>query len=412
MKSTLPSHDNGFPSAPRGEAEFQNEVLRGVGHLVSDMSRLTAETRGAIEELTEVKNQVGSLDQTVAALKKVQVHLAHEQRMAHGDPRQRILGSEEKRAAFSAAVRNACRIGGVQVRDLGEGSTPGSTLIVPLLANEIYDTLARYGSWSTLGVRRVGSRITQYPVKTARASASFVLTDGSAIPDDSTKAGTTVDLDVEVIGSLISVSRQLLEDSTFDVTADVLDDFVESFNYRLDYAAFTGAGTADATNGGFTGIFTAATPAVAATGGTTIGALKVDDFVNVLTTVDSGVLNRPCAWWLHPQTLARIVTVKDSMGRPIFLSSTEAPTPAGIGTILGYPVHLVYAAPNTNTAGATVAVFGDPQAAVVGLRTDFSFEASDEYLWNTYQRSFRGVGRAGVAIRKATGFAALQLAAS
>jgi len=398
-------------AAPRGESEFQNEVLRGVGTLMADMGRLTRETRGAIDDLTQVKNQVESLDATLAALKKVQVALAHEQRSAVGDPRQRILASDEKRAAFSAAVRNACRIP-VQQRDLGESSTPGSTLIGPVIAHEIYDTLARYGAWSTLGVRRLGTRLTKFPVKTARPSASFILTEGSAIPTDTSAAGTSVDLDVEVIGSLISVSRQLLEDAQFDLTADVLDDFVEAFNYRLDYAAFNGNGTADVNNGGMTGIFGAATTATAAAGGTTISSLKIDDFINVLATVDSGVLNRACAWWIHPQILARLVGVKDGNGRSVFLTALEAPTPSGIGSILGYPVHLVYAAPSANTAGSKIAVFGDPQAALVGVRTDFSFEASDEYLWNTYQRSFRGVGRAGVAIRKASGLAALTLAAS
>ena len=413
MKTTLkPNYENG--TADRTESEFQTEVLRGVSGLMDDMGRLATETRSAMDELTQVKNQVQSLDQTLAALKKVQVNLGHEQRMAHGDPRQRILASEEKRAAFCAAVRNACKVGlgAVQTRDLGEASSPGSTLVLPALAKEIYETLERYGAWSTLGVRRLGTHITKFPVKTARANASFVLTDGAAIPVDTATAGTSVDLHVEVIGALISVSRQLLDDAKFDLTADVMDDFIEAFNQRLDYAAFTGNGASDAVNGGMTGIFTGATTATAATGGTTIGALKLDDFVNVLTSVDPGVLDRRCAWWIHPQTLARIVTVKDNYGRSIFLTATEAPTPSGIGSILGYPVHLVHAAPNGNSAGAKVAVFGDPQAAIVGVRTDFSFEASDEYLWNTYQRSFRGVGRAGIAIRKATGLAALTLAAS
>ncbi len=409
MKPNLPIERTS--SLSRGEAEFQSEVLRGVGTLMDDMSRLTSETRSAIDDLTQVKNHVESLDSTVAALRKVQHALSHEQRMAFGDPRQRILASEEKRAAFNAAVRNACRVP-VQTRDLGESSSPGSTLIAPELAHEIYNSLARYGAWSTLGVRRLGTLLTMYPVKTARSTANFVLTEGGAIAPDTSRAGSTVNLTVQVIGALLSVSRQLLEDADFDLTADILDDFVEAFNLRLDYAAFAANGTADATNGGMTGIFNAATAATAATGGTTIGALKVDDFVNVLTTVDSGVLNRACAWWVHPQTLARIVTVKDGIGRPIFLTANEAPTPSGIGTILGYPVHLVYAAPTTNTAGSTVAVFGDPQAAIVGLRTDFAFEASDEYLWNTYQRSFRGIGRAGVAIRKPSALAALKLAAS
>ena len=84
----------------------------------------------------------------------------------------------------------------------------------------------------------------------------------------------------------------------------------------------------------------------------------------------------------------------------------------GIGSIMGYPVSLCHAAPLTNTVNSNVAVFGDPAAQVVGMRTDFRFDSSDQFRWNTLERSFRGWGRAGVKIRRATGLAVLTLAAS
>ena len=56
------------------------------------------------------------------------------------------------------------------IEDTGEGST----LIIAQLFKEIYDTLAQYGDWSTLGVRRLGTKITNFPIKTARTVAQWL----------------------------------------------------------------------------------------------------------------------------------------------------------------------------------------------------------------------------------------------
>jgi len=337
------------------------------------------------------------------------------------------MADDELRTRFNVAIRMAVDSGGDMQKlcaplikslpqpatKIGEDTSPGSTLIVTdELAREIYDTLAQFGSWSTLGVRRLGTKVTRYPVKTARSTAAFVLTEGGAIPEDAAKAGTSVNLTVEVIGALISVSRQLIDDAQFDVTADVMDDFTEAWNLRLDTAAFLGDGTADATYGGMTGLFNFGTAAPAGAGNVTVAQLDLEDFVRCLTAVDSVVLQRAARWWLHPYMIARAVLVRDANGRSIFLTALESPTPKGIGSILGYPVTPVNVAPSTDGASQNIAAFGDPQGLVVGVRTDFTFEASDHYLWNTYQRSFRGVGRAGVKGRRATAFTILSTPAA
>ncbi len=219
-------------------------------------------------------------------------------------------------------------------------------------------------------------------------------------------------LEVEVIAVLLNVSLQLLQDSEFDVTADVLNDFIEAVNYRLDHAVFTADGDADATDGGMSGIFVGGTTVSAASGNTTMETLDFEDVTGCLLGVDSAVLSRPAKWWMHPFILVRMLHIKDGNGRPLFLTANEAPTPAGLGSILGYPVELVEAAPSANTAGSAVAVFGDPAAQIVGVRQDFAFEASDHHKWNAYQRSFRGILRAGTKIRRATALGVLTLAAS
>lgn len=414
------------------EEQFQQKVLDGLSaaenevkvvktqqqKLLENYDNLDKETKKAFEELTRLKNAANDVAGMVIAIQKVQGQLRREQRMAFGDPIQRMLSNEETRERLNCAFRLAADMNGdmhrlmaPRIKALGEDTSPGSTLITTDLLREIYDTLASFGKWNTLGVRRMGTKLTAMPVKTVRPIANFILTEGGTISDDANKAGTSVNLEVEVIAVLINVSLQLLQDAEFDVTPDVLGDFVEAYNFRLDVAAFIADGTADATNGGMTGLFNFGTAAAAGAGNTLAENLDLQDFVRCLTTVDVAVLSRMARWWIHPQILARFILVRDANGRSIFLTATEAPTLGGIGTILGYPVELVNAAPSTNAAGAKVAAFGDPNSLVVGIRQDFGFEASDHHKWNTLERSFRAYGRAGTKGRRALGSAILTTAA-
>lgn len=411
---------------PEEDEKFQKTVLDGVAALktqqqtlLTNYDQLSKETKAAMEELTKVKNSINDQSQVLGKLQKLQVQLRHEQRMAFGDPLKRLLADPEKRERINLGILRAVNKEGdltarhaARFKALGEDSSPGSTLINDDLLNELYDTLATYGKWSTLGVKRLGTKTTKMPVKTARPVANFVLTEGGQLGDDTNKAGTSVSVEVEIIGVLLNVSLQLLEDSEFDVASDVMNDFVEAYSYRMDWAAFQADGTADVTDGGFTGAFEAGTAAVAAATHTSVGALTLDDFVKCLTTVDAQVLTRASKWWLHNQMLARIVGIKDGAGRPLFQTALEAPSPGAIGSILGYPTELVMAAPNTDGVSKKIALFGDPQAFVVGVRRDYTFEASDQHKWDTLQRSFRAYGRAGFKMRRALGMAVLTTAAA
>jgi HK97 family phage major capsid protein len=238
-----------------------------------------------------------------------------------------------------------------------------------------------------------------------------ILTEAGTISDDSTKAGTSLTLEMEVYAVLLNVSLQLIEDGEYDVVADVIDDFVEALNYRLDYCAFRGDGTEDATNGGVTGLFNFGTAATATATRTTIAATTYTDWLKCLTTVDAAVLQRPARWWIHPTLAAAAIGVQDSNGRPVFQTALEAPG-GSLMNLFGYPVTLVGAAPSTNAASAKVAVFGDPRAFAVGVRKQVTFEASDQYRWNTLERSFRGHLRADAKGLKASALAVMTLPAS
>jgi HK97 family phage major capsid protein len=344
--------------------------------------------------------------------------------MAFGNPLERIINDDEKRTRFNAAVRLACARNGDTVKlamemtkglvqkDAGEDTGFGATLITPDLAKDIYDTLALFGAWNTLGVRNLGTKVTKLPIKTARALAQWIGTEGATIAGDTTKAGTSVNLTAEPIAVLLAVSMQLLEDADVDVTADIMDDFVEAWNERLDYTAFSGNNNNAGNDGGQTGLFYGGTAVTAATTHTTAETLTLQDFLNTQVAVDVGVLARPCRWWIHPFMLTRILNIKDTTGRPIFLTILERPAPNALGSILGYPVTLVNNAPSTDVVSSPVAAFGDGKGQVVGIRSDFKFEFSDHANWANYERTFRGVGRAGTVTRRSQAFGVLMTAAS
>jgi HK97 family phage major capsid protein len=414
--------DNNGGGAVLSEKEFQEKTLGALekvrttqDDLVTKYENLQTETKDAFEELTKLKNATAASEKDfMQSIQKLTLQIQREMRLANGDPVQRIINDPDKRSTFNAIIRHQTGIplSAEQKTLLGEDASPGSTMIVDDLANDIYDTLAGYGVWSSFDVRRVGTKTTKFPVKTGRATAAYVLTEGGGIPEDAAKAGTSVDLVLELIGSLLPVSLQLLQDSEFDVTADVLNDFAESAAYVMDWSCLQADGTADATDGGMTGVFAGGTAAVAAGGNVSVQTLDLEDVTATMLAVDPVVLTRMAKWWLHPQILIRMLSIKDLNGRPIFLTATEAPTAGGIGSILGYPCVPSFAAPTANTVSSKLAVFGDPRGLAVGIGQDFQFDGSDHYAWNAVRRTFRGIARFGCKIRRSQAFGVLTTAAA
>ena len=132
-----------------------------------------------------------------------------------------------------------------------------------------------------------------------------------------------------------------------------------------------------------------------------MGATELEDWLRCLTTVNPVVLKRPAKWWMNPQILAKCCLIRDKQGRPLFQTMLEAPVgkEGGIGSILGYPVVSVAAAPSTDAAGAKVAVFGDPEGQAVGIRADLELATSDDIKFAENMRAFRALMRVGVKQR-------------
>jgi HK97 family phage major capsid protein len=385
--------------------------------LLANYGSLSQEVHHTMEELTRVKNACNSFAETDQALRRLQLQLDREARRAYGDPLARFCAREENCLTLNALVRKVLfpaeklpshlekALTGVDT-GLGQATVPSA------VAQEIYQTLAAYGQWNTLRVLRVGARTVTLPYSTARPTCYILgsgaggATEGAQITEGSFTGGS-VSLTLQTLAALVSASRELLADATVDMSAEVLREIAQSVAYRLDWICFAADGTADQTDGGYRGLFEAAgantnLQADAAPGNDAVNKLDLDDFLRCLTTVNAAVLGRPARWWIHPTLLAKMAGLKDANGRPIFQTALEAPAPGAIGSILGYPVVLTQAAPSTDAAGAKVAVFGDPEGGVVGLRQDLELATADQWKFDYNLVGFRGLVRAGFVLRTAT----------
>lgn len=410
-----------------GETKKKTEKIESdIQKVMNDLDRSDKEVKKALEDLTKVKNTCNDFAVTMAKMEKVQKAVALNARSSFGDPIKRLCAGNDELNAFFKAVGMALQHGGnfeklpTELKTLIEGGRNeiksltgvdaglGQATVPQATFNEIYDLLLQYGAWNKLSVQRVGVRTTVLPIATARPTAYWLgaqsgVGEGSAITE-SGFAGGSVNLLIQTLGVYLTVARELLADSSVDMAPYLLRQLVQALNYGLDYAAFNAAGGANQTDGGYTGLFQAALAntnlACAATpGNTTIAQLILEDFVNTITTVNPQVLMLQPQWWMHPQVLAKSVLIRDKNGRPILQTWQEVPRPGSIVSILGYPVDMVGAAPNTDAPGNPVMAFGDPEGVTVGIRQDMELATSDDILFAQNMRAFRGLMRAGSKIK-------------
>lgn len=401
--------------------EFQTKTLSAIEKVgKQNDAKLDAfqdANKKSFEELTELKNNFegtqGDIEQINNKISQIALKASMAQRKASGDPIRDILADPEKKNLINAQVRKALNkpLNEAHTKALTSASGVGATLIDDELHTDIYDVLSSFGIWASFDVRSVNRKTNKFLVKTARPVALF-FGEGITITEDTAKAGVSVTATASGIKVLLTVPSELLDDSEVDLSQDILADFIEAVAYRLDWMCLQADGTADSVDGGFTGIFSGGTSAVAASGNTTVETLDLEDVTAAMLATDEAVMQRNACWWIHPHMLVRMLHIKDANGRPIFLTATEAPSPGALGTLLGYPVKISPAAPNDNSAGKPIAAFGDPMALAVGLRKGFEFKSSTEANFSDDEVVFRGIARAACVLRRATAIGVLETAAS
>ncbi|MBK1884105.1 phage major capsid protein [Luteolibacter pohnpeiensis] len=418
-----------------GGGDFEKKVLAGVGAIkkqVGEMESRFATTDQEAKKLSEdfsnhIKNfegLPGQIQDMTRTIQQIQLKQNNERRAIGGSIVERISADDEKRNIINGLFRMGIDPTGQRVktnedqrkavenyqRAMSTGATPGSAYLVEELNTEVYSLIASYGIWGDFDVIPVSTKSIRMIVDTTDPNMGWA-TEGIA-PAESSYAGGPVSATIGKMLGWIGVSSELLEDSEVNLVPYLLPKFANACAYRLDWSCLSADGTADVTDGGYTGIFYSGTASVAATGNVSVETLDQEDFTKTMLAVNPAVLSRPSMWWTHPQNLIRMLAIKDGNGRSIFLPAIDAPSPGGIGSILGSPVRLSHAAPNANTTSSKIATFGDPKGQAVCLRKDFDFATSADAKFTEDQVVFRARARAATKTKAADAFGVLTNAAA
>jgi hypothetical protein len=417
------------PTGEKTNTQTQNNM--NSNDTLKDFSRLTIVSKGAIESIETARNgrNGNELEHSVRA---AFASLAREHLSAYGNPVERYLNADpERRFFWNGMARRMANRGmkmdspeykAVQkaVSGINLQQTFGAGLLQAIpVAGDIYDLLLHYGQYKMLGLRKMVGQYTRFAEVTGYPSAIFITPSQqgqTTIPTDSSLTGTQVTPQANTIAALVEASIAWLADETVDLSDVLLSKFVQGLASRIDYGCFQGNGNDDTTNGTAVGLFNATGTGTyqAPSGETSIANLTRNDFINVTAQVAPAALQRmdeqPPRWYIHPALIPQLLLLKDGTG-PVYLLKTPAET-QGEWLLVGFPVTWAGQAPSASTAGSTIAVFGNPDAYLVGLHEQFEIALSDSGpAFGDASVYFRALGRGRSYMREATGFAQMQLAA-
>lgn len=191
---------------------------------------------------------------------------------------------------------------------------------------------------------------------------------------------TTLKLQNFIAGSLVKVSRSLMNRQDFDLVGYVTNWMAQSFSAFLENELLNGVGTTAAT-----GLFvdTNVTSVVAA--GAT--AVTLDDLIHTQITIPQALDDGDLCWIMHKDLFTALRKMKDGMGYPLL--NNDITSPFG-WTLLGKPVFVSQNAPNTMTTGKKVLAYGDMDGLYVKFSQQLQIQVLNELFATAYTTGIVG----------------------
>lgn len=285
-------------------------------------------------------------------------------------------GEAEARAAFVTHLRTG------EAREVAINVQSGQHLIPTAMASSIEVALKSYGG--VMSVADVFSTATgapfNFPTCNDTANEAIIVAEGEEVDAGEFVMGN-VRIDAFTFRTpLIPVSRELLQDSAFNLESFVSDlmtvRFARGFNKKLT----TGTGVKEPL-----GVVTAAHEvSVEATD----DQITYENLVDIMAELDAAYLTN-AKWMLNSKTLAALKKIKDGAGQYIFQTAVATDVPA---TILGKPYVLNDQMDGIGAGKASI-LFGDFLKYKVRLVKSFEYMRLNEVLATRNAVGFLGFGR-------------------
>jgi HK97 family phage major capsid protein len=190
---------------------------------------------------------------------------------------------------------------------------------------------------------------------------------------------STLKLQNFIAGSLVQISRSLMNRQDFDLVAYVVNWMSQSFAAFMEREMLVGAGTTAAT-----GIFTDANVTNITAGGTT--SVTLDDLITTQITIPQALQN-DAVWIMNKSLFSALRKMKDGMGYPLL--NPDITGPFG-WTLLGQPLFISENAPSTMTTGQPVLAYGDLSGYYVKLAQDVQIQVLNELYSTSYSTGVVG----------------------
>jgi HK97 family phage major capsid protein len=286
--------------------------------------------------------------------------------------------------------------GPVDYRSLTKGSATAGGNTVPtsfydrLIAHLIEVSAIMQAGATILNTN--SGEVIQVPKTTAHSSAGIV-TEGNPISASDPAFGQ-IPLGAYKYGTLIQVSRELLDDTGVDLEGYLAMQAGRALGNAFGAHAITGTGTSQPR-----GVVTDATLGVTGGAGVT-GAFSGDNLIDLFFSVIAPYRASASAkWMMKDATVANARKLKDTTGQYLWQPGLQAGVP---DMILG---KAVLTDPNVASVAlsAKSVLFGDFSQFFVRFAGGVRFERSDDYAFNTDLVTFRALLRADCSLVDLTG---------
>lgn len=280
----------------------------------------------------------------------------------------------EKRERYSKAFRSYALNGrGGMTADerrdlLTTADGTGGALIPQLFNDELISAMKWYGPVASL-VRQRKTDNNGAPVKVSLANdvangITLLATEGTSAPVETDPAFTSKLLGVDTVSlGLVKISRNELEDSSFNLDTFIRESFGKRYARGLEKAVTTGT---DSAGTALPNVVSLAGTAVVGTTTTALAnGIGWTDLTALYGALDPAYTVRP-NWMFNSSTRSYLIGLKDGFGRPYFTPDPSQDNP--FGKILGFDV-VINQAMASMGANAKPVLFGSLNDAYL-LRTE------------------------------------------
>jgi HK97 family phage major capsid protein len=303
---------------------------RAWGEAKSLLDAAAAEGRDLSAAESEQYDRINAdLDERTAIIEKLQKDMDREARAAEVRiPDAPVSASKSDSDLLRSLVRGEMRSVTFEKRQMTTANNGG---VVPQGFYDVLQEQLRYtGPWGNEAVgytilTTAGGEDIKVPTQTAYSAGSATAEAAAFAVSNPTTSFLT--LRAHKFGTLITVSRELLEDTGIDLVSFLGRQAGNAIGNVVNEKLAVGTGTVEPN-----GIVNAS--GLGITGGTATGVFTTDNLIDLVHSVDSAYASRPSAGFqMRRATLSALRKLKDGEGRFIY-----DPTLGTQALLLGYPV--------------------------------------------------------------------------